>query len=161
VASLEELRGTNWSEITPSRIQEIWPGPVRGLECTDEACSSIVREGRIINGEIECADVFDFNTEPTHGAAGKEQLRSVTIHYTAKSRREIVSIAKSFAGAVGLPATSVNAIGESSVQPFQWNSEDSKEKMSVLDLRLTRVGTGWRLFFSYLRRSPDVTAVRH
>jgi len=160
VASLEKLRSIDWSEVTPTRVQEIWTPPIRGLECTEQACSSMVREGRIINGEIECADVFAFDTESPHDGPVRQYLHSVTIHYTAARRPEIVSIAKSFAAAVGLPAAQTKDIGASDVQPFQWKRAGPAEGTSVLDLRLTRIGAGWSLFFDYLQRSGD-SAGRH
>jgi hypothetical protein len=151
VAGLKTLRDADWAAITNVRIQAIWPPPVMPIECTETSCSTMARESRIINGEIECEEVFGFDVESRTDAVATEHLDSVTIHYTVRDRPEIVSIAKSFATAIGVPAADVKTIGEAGYRPLRWTGRSSKAGPGVLDLRLMHLRSGWYLFFSIAR----------
>jgi hypothetical protein len=158
-ASLEKLRDSDWSEVTPIRIQEIWPGPVRPLECKSAtSCSSLARTGRIIDGEIECEDVFSFD-ESAGRPFEKEQLQSVTIHYTAGTRGEIVTVARLLASAAGVPSAIVRTIGPntpSGLQHLRW--QDADGETSSINLQLDRLQGKWKLFLVYTR-GADATIV--
>jgi hypothetical protein len=150
VSALKKLRDSDWKQVTPDRILEIWPHPIRPLDCeSEQICRSWIREGRIIGGDVECADVFEFDKQvPASTAPTKQFLREIIIHYTAKDRRDIVALEKSFAIAIGTPAQYVEGLGTSNVDALQWEAKGFEPGLHV---QVTPVKTKWNLFFSYSR----------
>jgi hypothetical protein len=163
VSALQKLRDSDWKQVTPDRILEIWPNPIRPLDCeSGQICRSWIREGRIIGGDIECADVFEFEKQvPNSATPTKQLLHRITIHYTAKDHSEIAALEKSFADAIGGPVQDVKSLGRSDTDAFQW---EGKGFEAGLNLQLTPVKAKWNLFFSYSRwdpKEPEEQQVQH
>lgn len=149
--ALRTLRNSDWKDMSVARLQKLWPTRLRPLECDERSCSSIVDEGRIISGEFECGEVFDFKvTQKDDGTTG-ERLQSIVIHYTARTREESVSAAKTLAKAIGLNDPAAATVGRDKWQQFQWESNMFGRESSVLELQWARVGANWNLYFSFDR----------
>jgi hypothetical protein len=150
-AALKELGRAKPQSVNPDYIQKMWPAPIRPLECEDATtCKLWVREGRIINGELECVDVFEFDSIPEH-SPHQQELTSVTIHYIADSRSDIIALAKSLATSIDVPQKELNSIGDRDVESLKWKDADRHPGMDTvgLNINLTPAGSRWRLFFAY------------
>lgn len=105
----------------------------------------MVHEGRIIDGHVECAEVFDLSLTRNEEGKETERLSDVVVHYTASTRSETVSAARSLSIALGLAASEATTIGRADQQQFQWNVD---HELVSLDLRWTRLGDNWNLYLS-------------
>jgi len=148
VAALKTLRNSDWKNVSVEDLQKVWPTHLKGLECNEKVCSSVISEGRVINGEFECGEVFDFKVSRSKDGAPRERLQSVTIHYTAQTREETVIIAKSFANAIGLSDADAVSVGRENWQQFHWQSDAFGKEAHVLGLQWNRLGSKWNLYLS-------------
>ena len=147
-SALSKLRIDDWRDVSVAQLQETWPTALRGLECDQRTCTSMVHEGRIIDGEAECVEVFEFRIAGGQGVTPREQLYGITIHYTARTGEETVTAAKTLSSAIGLADQDVATIGADSYQRFQWENKALRKESAVLELKWSRLGSNWNLFFS-------------
>ena len=151
-AGLEKLRASNWSDISVAQLQRVWPTRLRPVQCDDgNNCSAMAHEGRTIDGEFECAEVFDFATGRNENGTERQRLEGIVIHYTARNREQSISAAKVFSGALGLPAADILTVGRADQQHFQWKDKTLSGQLLVLDLRWTRLGPNWNLYLASAR----------
>jgi hypothetical protein len=150
--ALRKLEKNDWKDMSFARLSKLWPTRLRPLDCDEKkACSSVVSEGRIISGEIECAEVFDFTITHRDDRAEEEQLRGITIHYTARTQDELLSATRLFSDAIGLSNGDKATIGKADSQRFEWEDKTFGRQSAVLELRLVRMGAKWNLFFAFAR----------
>jgi hypothetical protein len=141
-AGLQKLPN-NWSEVSIVQLQKVWPTRLKPIDCAEGQECSMAHEGRIINGEFECGEVFDFTRSPN--GTETERLQSIVIHFTAPTREETVTAAKTLAAALGLVQVDEVTVGRADQQQFQWNLD---HELVSLDLRWTRLGSNWNLYLS-------------
>ena len=150
-AALKALRDSDWKEISVAQLQTVWPTNLKPMDCDGRVCSSVVSEGRIINGEFECGEVFDFKILRQENGTLREQLQSIIIHYTARTREETVSAAKTLSAALGLRDVDRAKVGRDRWQQFQWETSVFGQEASVLGLQWNQLGSNWNLYLSFDR----------
>jgi hypothetical protein len=160
-AGLRALRDMDWRDVSVARVQKMWPTPIRALECEDaKACSSMIHEGRIINNEIECAEVFNFDITRNEDGTADEHLRGITIHYTTATRTVSVAVAREFSTAIGLSASDTSTVGRENNQWFRWETDPHRKLPAALDLRWLRIRGNWYFFFAFGREPFTARAER-
>jgi hypothetical protein len=153
-SGLRELEGKDWRAISLPVLQKMWPTEVRALDCHDgEYCTSGWSQDRIIRGVCECCELFNFSALPSDGRSVAEQLDNIVIHYSASTRAEVVTGARAFAAALGMPEAKLTLLGGSDSEDFTWKEEE-RHVFSGLNVRFSRRGSNWKVYFNFSRYAP-------
>jgi hypothetical protein len=145
---LSKLEHTDWQELSSAQVRAIWPTSLISVACESEkGCRMFGSSGRIIEGKCECCETFDFALK--HDAADQDELKGIIIHYSAPDREEVVSVARKFARAVGLPDSKIAAVGKSKSQKFRWESSRGSSTDRDLELEFTRVSNVWDAYVAF------------
>jgi hypothetical protein len=152
-ASLRMLRDGDWRGMSFTRLQEIWPASLKGLNCDEKVCSAVGHDGRVIDNVLQCGEVFDFEIGRAEGGAVDEHLYHITIHYTARTRDQTISAARGLSSALGLTSGDIAKIGSDEIQYFHWETSTYRPEQCNLQLDWHRLGSNWNLFLTFDRRS--------
>jgi hypothetical protein len=152
--ALMAIQQRDWQELSYAQVQRLWPSHLFGIDCDSEACATVSDQGRIINGDCQCCALFVFDQIPIKGE-NSGPLHSIIIHYSAKTRKEVLTAMKTLALAFGMPKHHIASLGKESDQSFQWETDQSRKEFSVVDSSLSNRESLWRLYFYYSRFRID------
>jgi hypothetical protein len=157
--ALEKIRDRGWQSVSLQRLREVWPTVLGAADCGAEASLSAWSKDRIIKDHCQCCTTFFF-VQQDDGGKKIERLQNIVINYTGRRREEIVATAKGFARATGLGESDLNTVGIDSVENFSWNrkSGDEKDDLYGLEVRFTRQGALWELYFNVSRHTMAAPA---
>ena len=147
--ALAKLDAIDWHKLSSTQVRSIWPTNLNSISCErDTGCRMFGSKGRIIEGDCECCEMFDFDLKPN--PADGDELRNIIIHYSSRDREETISVAKRLAKATGLPDAKLATVGQDSIQRFQWiDGQRRVGQPSDLELQFTHHGTAWQLYFVF------------
>lgn len=153
--TLRDIGSRSWSEISKADIQSLWPAEMGALDCNDKMCQTLQQEGKVVNGECECCELFNFDTDNAdERVSRKEHLYSVVIYYSTSDRRKTVEAAKSFARAFGAEESETSTIGRKSLQHLYWNVAHGQTKeVTLMDVHMTHRGEVWRVYIHFSRHA--------
>jgi len=144
---VRKLQATRWSEISSDKLLRLWPTNLEPV-CVDEKSSrTVVSRRRVIDGELQCGEAFNFDVTNDSGGHEREQLHSISFHYTAATRKQVVSMSRALLESFGLPAVDLERAGEKDQQQFQ-RMDRATDLSTVIDLRFQHRGKMWSLFLS-------------
>jgi hypothetical protein len=153
--ALKLVSESDWNEMSFARLASDWPAKLRGAECESDACTEVIHEGRIIEGTIECEEVFNLDIHRGSNGSPKEELHSVVLHYTGNTKEETILAAKIFARAAGVAEKDASTIGTSPVQYFNWKDDHPMPISYDAELQLIPVGARWKIFLVFVKsRNP-------
>lgn len=138
------LSDKNWNDVSSKDLVSSWPTHLESGCGDGPSPATIVGRDRVILGQIECGEVFDFDVVHTDGNE-TGHLRTITLHYTVSNKQEGASIAKLLAKAFGVSSSEIASIGSEDQQQFQ-RQDKATNVLVVVDLRLKQIGTKWSLF---------------
>lgn len=151
--ALGKLHELDWQNVSLEQVRSVWPSEVAGKECEPGGCPLAWTPDRVISGTCECCTTFSFKTRGTESKPRTEWLEAIIINHAAPSRAEIVSIAKKFAGALGLAPSQVRTIGVISEDDFYWDTPGGVSQMAAINIRIHSVKNRWQL---YLNASQNI-----
>jgi len=122
---LAELEKSSWKEISLERIQASWPTRLEGFDCANNACRSLVHQGRIVDGYIYCGQKIDLDLQP-NSDAGVEKSLTVTVCYSSRQKGRVLSVARSLVEASGLPAIEAATLGRQAEQNFGFKNHQGE-----------------------------------
>jgi hypothetical protein len=148
--ALAKVQQNNWRTISAQQVLSIWPSRFDELACESEkGCRLLVSKDRIIGGHCECCEAFTFDVNENQGGSRSEHLSNIIIHYSARSKKEVVDAAKKLARGAGLPGDKIATVGGDSVQRYEWTDSRERVRQSyILELRFTLVDRNWELYLS-------------
>jgi hypothetical protein len=148
--ALKEIGSRDWNEISETTLSSMWPTEVSPIDCNAGACQTLGRNERIINNECECCELFHFKIErDSDGRLIKEQMKDVIINYAATNKDEILSAAKQFARALGLPDTDAATIGREPRKQFDWKIGSGHNEIALMTVQVTHQQKMWNLYLFF------------
>lgn len=145
-----KLSRMDWSDLTIARVREIWPVRLETLECEGEKVSVIGSKGRVIDGECECCQAFDFDVKQDLKGPSAERLANIIIKYSALRREDVVDVGKALARSAGLKKADVDSIGRESMHNFSWQ-DPSKKELMALDVQFIQRKRMWTVHVAFAR----------
>ncbi len=154
--ALKGISNRDWNDLSETNLPSLWPMEIRPGDCNAGACQMMLHEGRVIDNDCECCELFHFQIDREGKAASiKERLHSIVIHYSVANSDEILTVARSFARAVGLSDADAATIKRETRQSFDWDVDRGKLKeIASLEVEITHQRQMWHVFLS-LSRYPE------
>jgi hypothetical protein len=151
--ALKTISESDWNGISETNLQSMWPMEISPTDCNDGAYQTMSHEGRVINNDCECCELFHFQIDSGSKAGSiKERLHGIVIHYSEADSEEILPVARSLARAVGLSEADTATIKRETRQHFDWDINRGKQKeIATLDLEITHQRQGWNVYLSLVR----------
>ena len=132
--TLAEIGQMRWRDLSVERAREIWPTKLSDYE-SRERLTSIRSEGRVISDHRVCGEYLAFTVDRKENGSATERLRSIDIWYSAPTRKELVTVARAFARATGLPDAKIATIGsdpkQDKDQEFSWDTASKRDFRSI------------------------------
>jgi len=150
--SLRKIRDSDWRGLSLTRLEEIWPATLKGLNCDEKVCSTVGHDSLVIDNALQCGEVFDFEVGRPEEGTVNEHLYHITIHYTARTRDQTVSAARKLSSSLGLISGDIAKVGGDEIQNFHWEASTFRPEECNLQLEWHRLGSNWNLFLSFDRR---------
>jgi len=152
--ALKNISESNWAQFSATELRSMWPTELGAIDCDADSCKSQRREGRLVNDECQCCEIFHFDVDrDDKGAATQQRLHSIVLYYSEPRREEALKSAKTLAQALGLAATDLGAIGHKPVQSFNWLVDrGGHEEIALMEVRTTRRQGTWTVFFHLSRQ---------
>ncbi len=146
--ALAEIAQMRWHDLSRERVREIWPTELSNYfdphlridlakSCATVATclTDIWSDGRVIGGQRQCGEKFGFATDRKQDGSTTEGLRAIEISYSARTRKEVVEVARTLGRAVGLPDVKTATIGrdpkDDRAQEFQWDTASKRDFGSI------------------------------
>lgn len=148
--AMAKLNQANWQEVNTDAVQAMWPTKLRGMDCDSTFCTSIISEGRVINGVYECAEAFMFDFKENADGTRTEQLQNIIIHFSAPKQRDAIDAARTLTRGTRLSASELASLGRDLHQTFHWE-DSSKQELYGLSLDISRREGVWTLDFGLSR----------
>jgi hypothetical protein len=154
--ALKGISDSDWNAISETNLQSMWPTEISPADCNAGACQTLSHEGRVIDNNCECCELFHFQIDREDKAASiKERLHTIVIHYSVANGDEILTVARSFARAVGLSDADSATIKRETRQSFDWDVDRGKQKeIASLEVEITHQRQMWHVYLS-LSRYPE------
>ena len=101
---LSTLAVSRWTEWTPKRLLGTWPGglEVAAYQSRRKWPSSFARRGLVLNGQLLCGEVYDFDVTP-QTPPFEDRLKSVTVVHLEPSYEQAVGVARMLVEALRIP----------------------------------------------------------
>jgi hypothetical protein len=156
-SALTRLREMNWRDVDFALVDKIWPRELFDLGCQDVArCLIVGSKGRIIKGQCECCESFEFDVSQQDDGSRHEQLSGIIIFYSSHRRSDVVAAARTLAKSLGLDVAQLSAVGRKPIQRFQWDGVGNAEgTIEVLDISTTRYNAKWVMHLAFGRHVVD------
>ena len=142
--ALQALQNTDWSKLSIEDAKNIWPTGLKTSETTP-IYVSLLHLGRVVKGEIDCSEIFNFQGSQREKQARMLPLESITIKYATHTRNEIVAVQRSLISGFDLRQASEEIFGD--MKDISWNTKVVQNQSCELQIRQNLVGTTWRLWF--------------
>ena len=152
---LAKLRESDWRQLSLDRLRSIWPTTLVGKDCDEGGCRGVWSPDRVIEGQCQCCAVFLFKTHGTSTQPRTEWLDNIVINFATPDRSALVSIAQSFAKALGFADADWNSMtSERGLDLMRETTGRNGEDLSLLRLQITSEGNLWRLNLNSSQNVP-------
>jgi hypothetical protein len=154
---LKALQNRKWVNLSVESVNEIWPS-LRGGGSCEPHCILIINDGRVISNEIECGELFHFETSQSTDGSLKTRLESVNIRYSTRTRRGRDAVEWTLIRGLHIGGDAEESYGVATglgrFRSIAWTDHEPERRSCSLDLQHARFKTKWLLIFG-LSCDPD------
>jgi len=142
--ALQALQNTDWSKLSIEDAKNVWPIGLKTSETTPNYVS-LLHLGRVVKGEIDCSEIFNFQRSPREKQSRMLPLESITIKYATNTQEDIVAVERALISGFDLRQAKKDTFVD--MQDLRWNTKAVEHQSCELQIMQDLEGVTWHLWF--------------
>jgi len=150
--AVRRVAAQDWSKVSRTSLRQLWPTQLVDWGSCQRVTPELLflrDEGRIVAGNCECCELFEFVPADAKGESGG--LRALIVGRWASNRTQLLRLAEDLSRAVGLArfdwrreAAQGVTRDQSSPMTFSWRPAEA-DFLNTLEVEISSVNAGWSL----------------